>query len=84
MAAASTERGVTDMQQLIAFLNAIQVGPLDDIRGKLCEARGRCVDLGQLELADKLAEAEAALDAADLKTYRKRIETVVSRLGHLK
>jgi hypothetical protein len=75
---------VTDLQQLIAFLNAIQVGPLDEIRGKLGEARGRCIDLGQLELADKLAEAQAALDAVDLKTYRKRIETVVSRLGHLK
>jgi hypothetical protein len=84
MSAAPTERAVTDLQQLIAFLNAIQVGPLEDIRGKLGEARGRCVDLGQLELADKLAEAQAALDAVDLKTYRKRIETVISRLGHLK
>jgi hypothetical protein len=84
MSAAPTERAVTDLQQLIAFLNAIQVGPLDEIRGKLGEARGRCIDLGQLELADKLAEAQAALDAVDLKTYRKRIETVVSRLGHLK
>ena len=84
MSAAPTERAVTDLQQLIAFLNAIQVGPLEEIRGKLGEARGRCVDLGQLELADKLAEAQAALDAVDLKTYRKRIETVISRLGHLK
>ena len=84
MSAAPTERAVMETQQLIAFLNAIQVGPLDDIRGKLGEARGRCIDLGQVELADKLAEAQAALDAADLKTYRKRIETVVSRLGHLK
>ena len=84
MSAAPTERAVTDLQQLIAFLNAIQVGPLEEIRGKLDEARGRCVDLGQLELAVKLAEAQAALDAVDLKTYRKRIETVVSRLGHLK
>lgn len=84
MSAAPTERAVADTQQLIAFLNAIQCGPLDDIRDKLGEARGRCIDLGQVELADKLAEAQAALDAADLKTYRKRIETVVSRLGHLK
>jgi hypothetical protein len=29
-------------------------------------------------------EAAAALGQADLKTYRRKLETVVSRLGHLR
>lgn len=74
----------TDPQQLIAFLNAIHVGPLEGIRAKLARARQSCVALGQAELAERLAEAQTALDAGDLKTYRRRVETVVARLGHLK
>ena len=84
MPAARVERTSTDPQQLIAFLNAIHVGTLEGIRTKLGQARQACLELGQPELADRLAEAEAALGAADMKTYRKRIETVVARLGHLK
>lgn len=84
MAAARVERVSTDPQQLIAFLNAIRVGALDGIRAKLGEARQRCLDLDQPELADRLTEAEQALASADMKTYRKRIETVIARLGHLK
>lgn len=71
-------------QRLIAFLNAIKVGELDGIRAKLASARDACLDLDQAELADRLSEAEEALFDADLKTYRKRIATVISRLGHLK
>lgn len=70
--------------QLVAYINAIQVGDLDAIRGKLDEARRACAELSQAELVDTLVEAEAALDEADLKTYRKRMQTVVARLGHLK
>lgn len=70
--------------QLIAFLNALNVGELDALAGKLDRARTVCVDLGYGELAGKLGEARAALDQADLRTYRKRVESVVSRLGHLR
>ena len=70
--------------QLIAFLNALSFGDLDAISAKLDEARASCLDLGQPELAAKLEEASSALRTADLKTYRRNIETVVSRLGHLK
>lgn len=70
--------------QLIAFLNALDVGELGSVRAKLDEARAACDDLGQPELADKLDEARTALAGADLKTYRKRVETVVARLGHLR
>ena len=70
--------------QLIAFLNALGVGDLVSIGAKLEEARASCLNLQQSELADKLAEAGAALRAGDLKAYRRNLETVVSRLGHLK
>ena len=73
-----------DHQQLITYLNAIHVGDVEAIRGKLDEAQRACIELQQQELADKLAEASSALAAADVKTYRRRVETVLSRLGHLK
>ena len=71
-------------QRLIAFLNAINVGELDGIRAKLERAREACLELDQADLAESLREAEDALFGADLKTYRKRIAAVTSRLGHLK
>ena len=70
--------------QLVAYINAIRVGEMDGIRGKLDEARKACRDLDQEDLAQVLTEAEAALDQADMKVYRKRMETVIARLGHLK
>lgn len=73
-----------DASQLIAYLNAIDVGEMEGIRFKLARARQECVALDQDDLAVKLAEAESALDSADLRTYRKRIETVIAKLGHLR
>lgn len=70
--------------QLIAFLNAIDIGELDRIRAKLDEARGVCLELQQGDLAQKLDEAGDALSQADMTTYRKRVETVIARLGHVK
>ncbi len=70
--------------QLVAYLNAINVGDMDKIRAKLGEARRACIEIEQEELADKLVQAEQALDQADMKTYRKRVQTVISRLGHIR
>ncbi len=70
--------------QLVADLNAIKVGDMDKIRAKLGEARRACIEIEQEELADKLVQAEQALDQADMKTYRKRVQTVISRLGHIR
>lgn len=70
--------------QIIAQLNALQVGDAESIEQRLEEARQACMQLELGELAQKLDEARAALLQADLKTYRKRLETVVARLGHLK
>ena len=70
--------------QLIAFLNAMTCGDLDSLSSKLCEARDACLELGADDLAAMILEAREALVSGDLKTYRKRAETVVARLGHLK
>ena len=70
--------------QLIAYLNSIHVGEMASIREKLIEARQACLELEQDRLADQLSEADAALGRADMKTYRKRIETVIAQLGHIR
>jgi hypothetical protein len=73
-----------DVSKLIAALNALDVGEISGLRAKLAEAKQACVELDQRELADKLAEAEEALLRADLTTYRKRVESVIARMGHLR
>jgi hypothetical protein len=70
--------------QLIAFLNAMTCGDLDSIASKLGEAQIACTELGEGGLASKLDEARAALLTGDMKTYRKRVETVVAGLGHVR
>jgi hypothetical protein len=69
---------------LIAQLNALTVGDLEGLRVKLDEVCAGCATLGQDELASLVAQAREALNLGDLRTYRKRVETAVARLGHLK
>jgi hypothetical protein len=70
--------------QLIAFLNAMTCGDLDSIAAKLQEAQNACSGLGEGDLASKLGEARTSLLGGDLRTYRKRVETVVAALGHVR
>lgn len=70
--------------QLIAFLNALNVGDVGALGAKLDEASTACAQLGHEDLSVHLSQARAALSTGDVKTYRKRIETVVARLGHLR
>ena len=60
--------------RVIALLNAL----------KLSEARGACEQLGHVEVASLVGEAHGALADGDLKTYRKKVETAVAKLGHLR
>jgi predicted ATPase len=70
--------------QIIASLNAITCGDLEGIRLRIEEARTACEAIGQPGLVDCLNDALAALASGDLRTYRKRIETTIARLGHLR
>jgi hypothetical protein len=73
-----------DPSKIIASLNSLGVGEMDVIRAKLDEARRACLELDRADLAQRLGEASSALGRAELKTYRKRVESVVSQLGHLR
>jgi hypothetical protein len=70
--------------RLIAYLNAIGVGEVASIRTKLDQGAEACSKLAQDELAEMLREAGRALERSDMTTYRKRLKTVVARLGHLR
>ena len=70
--------------QLIAMLNAMNCGDLDALAGRLVEARRVCDDLDQPALSGLLSEARQSLLGGDLKTYRRRLETVIARLGHIR
>ncbi len=68
--------------KIIASLNSLSLGRMDLIGAKLVEARQACLELDENELADRLGQAHGALLRGDVETYRKRVESVVSRLGH--
>jgi hypothetical protein len=70
--------------QIIASLNSLSVGEVELIGAKLDEARRACLALQQTQLAEHLDEASQALKRADVRTYRKRVETVIAQLGHIK
>ena len=72
------------LSRIIATLNALHLGEMDSIQAKLADARQACLELEQQELAEQLGQASTALGRADLKTYRRRVETVISQLGHLR
>ena len=73
-----------DPSRIIALLNSLGVGEMEGIRSKLDQARRACLEMDRADLAERLEEALTALGRAEMKTYRKRVETVVSRLGHLR
>ena len=73
-----------DESGLIALLNSLSLGEVDSLRAKLKEAEDGCSALGHQELAGHLQQARQALLACDTRTFRKLVETVVSRLGHLR
>ena len=73
-----------DPSQLIAHLNAMSLGDTTIIQTKLQQARLACRELAQSELDAKLGEAAKALATADVKRYRRCVETVIARLGHIR
>lgn len=70
--------------QIITFLNSLSVGETESISSKLKEAEAACKDLGQDEAAQRLAQAREALAQADAPAFRKHVEAVVSKIGHVK
>lgn len=83
-AGTGTQKRRMSPAQLIAALNSLSCGDLDSLTSKLDETREACREMGYDELAGLLDEARRSLLAADLRNFRRRVETVVSRLGHLR
>ena len=73
-----------DASGLIAMLNSLSVGELDSLTSRLTEAEEACDALGHQDLVDRLRSGRAALLACDTREFRKQIETVISKLGHLR
>ncbi len=73
-----------DVRAIIAVLNNLTTGEFSRLAGRVREARAEVARLGHEEIAAILDEALAALDSADLRTFRRRIQHAVSRLGHLR
>jgi hypothetical protein len=71
-----------NISKIIASLNSLSLGKMEIIGANLAEARRACLDLDELDLAERLGEAHGALLRGDMKTYRKRVESVISKLGH--
>lgn len=69
---------------LIDTLNNLSLGELALVTRRVGEVRDEVLAMDQVEIAAILDESLACLAAGDLRTFRKRINTAVSRLGHLK
>ncbi|TDI35483.1 MAG: hypothetical protein E2P03_00710 [Acidobacteria bacterium] len=68
----------------ISILNSLAMGDLERIRQHLQEVGASLAAGGEAELAEMLSEAENALGRGDAPLFRKRVQHVVSRLGHLR
>lgn len=71
-------------RELILRLNSLSIGDLSALAVKLGSIRDSLVEIGQPDLAARLSEAGAALSEGRIQEYRRLVNQVVSRLGHLR
>lgn len=72
------------LDRLISTLNSIHIGELDRILSRLEGVRTGLREIHRPELEDCLDQAQRAIQHGDLGLFRKRIQHLVSRLGHLR
>ncbi len=72
------------LDSLIATLNTIELGNVDEIRARLLEIREELEQRELAELVGKLDQSLSALGRGDLQDFRRLKATIVSRLGHLR
>ncbi|MFQ5669558.1 MAG: hypothetical protein ACE5HD_03435 [Acidobacteriota bacterium] len=73
-----------DVDRVISNLNSIHLGDLDRIAGRLEEARRTLEQLDAQDLVASIQEAQRAIRQGDVPLFRRRVQHVVSRLGHLR
>ncbi|HEU0094508.1 MAG TPA: hypothetical protein VFS78_20505 [Vicinamibacteria bacterium] len=69
---------------LLSTLNATDVGTLESIRAKLEQVRAELVELDQPDLAQRAAEAMAALTRGDVVEFKRSRAFLQSKIGHLR
>jgi hypothetical protein len=69
---------------VIVTLNSLQIGDVDRILERLDEVGQALAEMAQDELVRSLQEARTAIRSGDVPLFRKRVQHVVSRLGHLR
>lgn len=72
------------IRRIIAELNSLTIGDIDLLKERLDRSAKAIQELGQEELARKLVEARGCLDRGDVAGYKKGVQNVVSKLGHVK
>jgi hypothetical protein len=70
------------IDRVISTLNSLQIGDLDRIAVRLDEASRLLGEIEQPDLVEKVDEAREAIRRGDVPLFRKRLQLVVSRLGH--
>jgi hypothetical protein len=78
---------VTDtlsIDQLLATLNAAEVGSLDAIAARMRQVQGSLAAMGQADLAEAAGLAVAALGRGDVAEFRRGRAFLQSKIGHLR
>jgi hypothetical protein len=73
-----------DKKALIDTLNNLTTGELSQLEARLEEVRAESERQRLEEIPEILAEAQSQLRSGDIKSFRKKVQHAVSRLGHLR
>ena len=71
-------------RELILRLNNLGIGDLGVLRTRLGTIRNELTEMGQPDLSVRMDQAMKALANGELDEYRRLVNQIVSRLGHLK
>ena len=74
----------TRVDQLLATLNATDVGSLDSIADKIRQVQADLATLDQEELAAAAGAAVAALHRGDVAEFKRGRAFLQSKIGHLR
>ena len=74
----------SSIDQLLATLNAAEVGSLDAIAAKMRQVEEGLSAMGQAVLAGAAAAAVAALGRGDVAEFRRVRAFLQSKIGHLR
>jgi hypothetical protein len=72
------------VDQILATLNATEVGTLDSIAAKLRQVQADLEGLDRKDLAERAAEAVAALARGDVAEFKRGRAYLQSKIGHLR